>query len=109
MSPTIYYTGSEVIWACSRIFWAVDYQLSGQDYQKLRQLQKNTKLSSRRYRKVTVLVILHQGFSVNVVQAWIRKRQDFAINCNSGRKRVNTTGAVRATKRSTWSTMSPTP
>jgi len=47
----------------------VDYQLSKQDYQKLRQLQKNTKLSRRRYRKVTVLVMLHQGFSVETVQA----------------------------------------
>lgn len=47
----------------------MEYQLSEQDYQKLRQLQKNTKLSRRRYRKVTVLVMLHQGFSVSTVQA----------------------------------------
>ena len=47
----------------------MDYQLNEQDYQKLRALQKNTKLSRRRYRKVTVLVMLHQGFSVAMVQA----------------------------------------
>ncbi|WP_157975964.1 helix-turn-helix domain-containing protein [Lewinella sp. IMCC34191] len=47
----------------------MNYQLSEQDYQKLRQLQKNTKLSRRRYRKVTVLVMSHHGFSVEMVQA----------------------------------------
>lgn len=47
----------------------MNYELSEQDYQKLRQLQRNTKLSRRRYRKVTVLVMLHQGFNVAMVQA----------------------------------------
>ncbi|MEO0333134.1 MAG: IS630 family transposase [Bacteroidota bacterium] len=47
----------------------MDYQLSPQDYKKLCELQRNTKLSRRRYRKVTVLVMLHQGHSVDLVQA----------------------------------------
>ena len=46
----------------------MDYQLSPQDYKKLRELQNNVKLSRRRYRKVTVLVMLHQGFSVEMVR-----------------------------------------
>lgn len=47
----------------------MEYQLLPQDYEKLRALQKNTKLSRRRYRKVTVLVMLHQGHGIEVVQA----------------------------------------
>ncbi len=47
----------------------MDYQLAPRDYDKLRQLQRNTKLSRRRYRKVTVLVMLHQGFSVEAIEA----------------------------------------
>lgn len=47
----------------------MDYELSDQDYQKLRELQHNVKLSRRRYRKVTVLVMLHQGHSIEVVEA----------------------------------------
>lgn len=47
----------------------MDYQLSPQDYKKLRELQNNVKLSRRRYRKVTVLVMLHQGHSIEVVEA----------------------------------------
>lgn len=47
----------------------MDYQLSLQDYRKLRELQNNVKLSRRRYRKVTVLVMLHQGHSIDVVEA----------------------------------------
>lgn len=45
------------------------YQLSDQDYQKLRELQNKTKLSKRRYRKITVLIMLHQGHSIEVIQA----------------------------------------
>ena len=47
----------------------MDYQLSDRDYKKLRALQHNVKLSRRRYRKVTVLVMLHQGHSIAVVEA----------------------------------------
>ena len=46
----------------------MDYQLSPQDYKKLRESQNNVKLSRRRYRKVTVLVMLPQGFSVEMVR-----------------------------------------
>lgn len=35
----------------------------------MKALQKNTKLSRRRYRKVTVLVMLHQGHSIEVIEA----------------------------------------
>ncbi|MEL6973675.1 MAG: IS630 family transposase [Bacteroidota bacterium] len=44
------------------------YELSKEDYQRLKVLQRNTKLSRRRYRKVTVLVMLHQGFSIEMVE-----------------------------------------
>ena len=47
----------------------MNYQLSDQDYEQLRALQRNTKLSRRRYRKVTVLVMLHQGFAVTAVES----------------------------------------
>lgn len=34
----------------------------------MKALQKNTKLSRRRYRKVTVLVMLHQGYTVEMIE-----------------------------------------
>lgn len=46
----------------------MEYKLSPEDYKQLKALQRNTKLSRRRYRKVTVLVMLHQGFSVEMVE-----------------------------------------
>ncbi len=47
----------------------MDYKLSTADYKKSKGLQKNPKLSRRRYRKVTVLVMLHQEYSVEMVEA----------------------------------------
>jgi transposase len=51
------------------VFFGVDYKLSKKDYERLRALQRNKKLSRRRYRKVTVLVMLHQGYSVEMIEA----------------------------------------
>lgn len=47
----------------------MEYQVSKADYNKLRALQRNTKLSRRRYRKVTVLVMLHQEYTVQMIEA----------------------------------------
>jgi len=43
--------------------------MSIKDYARLQALQRNTKLSRRRYPKVTVLVKLHQGHSIEVIEA----------------------------------------
>jgi transposase len=51
------------------VFFGVEYKISTKDYAQLRALQRNTKLSRRRYRKVTVLVMLHQGHSIEVIEA----------------------------------------
>lgn len=51
------------------VFFGVEYKLTEADYTKLKALQRNTKLSRRRYRKVTVLVMLHQAHSIEVIQA----------------------------------------
>jgi transposase len=40
----------------------------------------------------------HPTHNTKTGQGWIRKGQDFEIDCNSGRKRVNINGAIRATK-----------
>ena len=40
----------------------------------------------------------HPTHNTKTGRGWIRKGQDFAIDCNSGRKRVNINAAVRATK-----------
>ena len=45
------------------------YELSEEDYQELRRIQKKKHLHPRRYRKVTVLIMLHQGHSVSVIEA----------------------------------------
>ena len=50
------------------VFFGMKYELSKEDYQRLKVLQRNTKLSRRRYRKVTVLVMLHQGFSIEMIE-----------------------------------------
>jgi transposase len=51
------------------VFFGVEYKLSTEDYKRLKALQRNTKLSRRRYRKVTVLVMLHQGHTIEVIEA----------------------------------------
>jgi len=51
------------------VFFGMEYKLNKEDYVRLKALQKNTKLSRRRYRKVTVLVMLHQGHSIEVIEA----------------------------------------
>lgn len=40
----------------------------------------------------------HPTHNTKTGQGWIRKGGDFEIDCNSGRRRVNINGAVRATK-----------
>jgi len=40
----------------------------------------------------------HPTHNTKTGRGWIRKGEDFTIDCNSGRKRVNINGAVRATK-----------
>ncbi|MEM7572751.1 MAG: winged helix-turn-helix domain-containing protein [Bacteroidota bacterium] len=41
---------------------------------------------------------VHPTHNTKTGRGWIRKGQDFEVDCNSGRKRVNINGAVRATK-----------
>ena len=40
----------------------------------------------------------HPTHNTKTSRGWIRRGQDFEIDCNSGRKRVNINGAVRASK-----------
>lgn len=40
----------------------------------------------------------HPTHNTKTGRGWIRKGEDFSVDCNSGRKRVNINGAVRATK-----------
>jgi|APTNR8051073442_1049403.scaffolds.fasta_scaffold00664_7 transposase len=40
----------------------------------------------------------HPTHNTKTGRGWIRKGQDFEIDCNSGRKRVNINAAIRATK-----------
>jgi hypothetical protein len=40
----------------------------------------------------------HPTHNTKTIRGWIRKGQDFEINCNSGRKRVNINAAINATK-----------
>lgn len=47
----------------------MQFELSEKDYQELRKIQKKKDLHPRRYRKVTVLILLHQGHSVSVIEA----------------------------------------
>jgi len=47
----------------------MQFELSEKDYQELRKIQKKKDLHPRRYRKVTVLIMLHQGHSVSVIEA----------------------------------------
>ena len=42
--------------------------LEPEQYAELRALQKRPDLSRRRYRKVTVLIMLHKGFSVSAIE-----------------------------------------
>lgn len=51
------------------VFFGMEYKLDPADYKKLKALQRNTKLSRRRYRKVTVLVMLHQEYSIEMIEA----------------------------------------
>ena len=44
------------------------FSLEPEQYEALRALQKRLDLSRRRYRKVTVLVMLHKGFPVSTVE-----------------------------------------
>ena len=41
---------------------------------------------------------VHPTHNTKTGRGWIRKGTDFDIDCNSGRKRVNINGEVRATK-----------
>jgi transposase len=45
------------------------FELSQDEYQELRKIQKKERLHPRRYRKVTVLIMLYQGHSVEVIEA----------------------------------------
>lgn len=47
----------------------MDFQLSTEEYEQLRRLQKKANLHPRRYRKITVLIMLHQGHSVSAIEA----------------------------------------
>lgn len=40
----------------------------------------------------------HPTHNTKTGRGWIRKGEEFAIDCNSGRQRVNINGAIRATK-----------
>ena len=45
------------------------YELDSKDYKRLKQLQKKVTLSRRRYRKITVLIMLHQGYEIELIEA----------------------------------------
>ena len=45
------------------------YELDSKDYKRLKQLQKKVTLSRRRYRKITVLIMLHQKHPIEVIEA----------------------------------------
>ena len=47
----------------------MQFELSEKDHQELRKIQKKKDFHPRRYRKVTVLIMLHQGHSVAVIEA----------------------------------------
>lgn len=47
----------------------MDFQLSKEEYVELRKIQKKVNLHPRRFRKVTVLIMLYQGHSVAVIEA----------------------------------------
>ena len=47
----------------------MDFQLTPIELEQLRSEQRRTNLSRRRYRKVTVLIMRHQGYSVAAVEA----------------------------------------
>lgn len=47
----------------------MDFELSTEDYAELRKIQKKENIHPRRYRKVTVLIMLHQGHSVTIIEA----------------------------------------
>jgi transposase len=47
----------------------MDFQLSQENFKELRKIQKKTNLHPRRYKKVTVLIMLHQKHSVSVIEA----------------------------------------
>ncbi len=47
----------------------MDFQLSPADYLELRKLQKKVNLHPRRFRKVTVLIMLYQGHTVLAIEA----------------------------------------
>ena len=47
----------------------MEFELSEAEYQELRKIQKKDRLHPRRYRKLTVLIMLHQGHSVSVIEA----------------------------------------
>lgn len=47
----------------------MNFQLSIEEFRELRKIQKKTNLHPRRYKKVTVLIMLHQKHSVSVIEA----------------------------------------
>lgn len=47
----------------------MDHQISHEDFKELRKIQKKTDLHPRRYKKVTVLIMLYQKHSVSVIEA----------------------------------------
>ena len=47
----------------------MEFQLSQEEFTKLRKTQKKTNLHPRRYKKVTVLIMLHQKHSISVIEA----------------------------------------
>lgn len=51
------------------VFFGVDFKLDIESYRRLRQMQKKANLHPRRYKKVTVLIMLHQKHSVSVIEA----------------------------------------
>ena len=44
------------------------FSLDPEQYEELRALQKRVDLSRRRYRKVTVLIMLHKGYAVSTIE-----------------------------------------
>ena len=47
----------------------MDFKLETREYYDLRRIQKKTGLPPRQYKKVTVLIMLHQGHKISVIES----------------------------------------
>ncbi len=75
------YTHSDLIWE-KFVICGVDLQLTIEEIQELRRIQKKHRFHIRRFIKATVLLMLHQGHSLEDIAAI------FSLNDNTIRRYV---------------------